>query len=544
MSDQKALKKRLKALMAQPHNQICIDCNEKKPTWASLIVPPPGCPPGTEKMGAFVCLECSGSHRRLGVHIAFVRSVNLDAWKDWEVIAMENGGNSKINAIFEAKLAQSGRQKLTNLDNGPTRERYIRDKYERRKFYDPAAFSQDFSALQAAAAAAAGSAGASGGSGGGGPRPGAPSDIARQRVASRQARMKPAASNITDAHSSSYNASAASAPGRKVAQAPVSAPVTVDLLDFGSPAPAAPAPAAAAATSTDLFGGDPFSSPAAPAPIAAPAATQQTPAPTAAATSSTGSSTFAQELMSNPAPAKPATSNDSIMALFGGPPKQQSFAPQSYGMQAMAGMNPTGVNNGNMQGMQATGMNPQMMQQQQMMMMQQQQQQQQQQQRQGQQMMGMNMNNAGVGGGGGGMMMNNNNMQGMMTPQMQQQMMMAQQMQMQQQKQMPQQQQMNGNMGGMNMMTNPATMNNMMGSMNNNNSSGATAPNNMMNNNFNAAMMGMQNMNMGGGGGAGGIAKSASGDDGGFGAPMGGNASNGNSANDAFASLGGMNAFR
>ena len=77
MADQKALKKRLKQLMLRPENQVCSDCPEKKPTWASLIVPPPGAPP--TKIGAFCCLECSGSHRRLGVHISFVRSVNLDS---------------------------------------------------------------------------------------------------------------------------------------------------------------------------------------------------------------------------------------------------------------------------------------------------------------------------------------------------------------------------------------------------------------------------------------------------------------------------------
>ena len=54
---------------------------------------------------------------------------------------MENGGNAKVNAIFEANLASSGRPKPTNLADGPTRERFIRDKYERRKFYDPSAYS-------------------------------------------------------------------------------------------------------------------------------------------------------------------------------------------------------------------------------------------------------------------------------------------------------------------------------------------------------------------------------------------------------------------
>lgn len=450
---------------------------------------------------------------------------------------MENGGNAKINAIFEARLAQSGRQKCTNLDNGPTRERFIRDKYERRKFYDPAAFAQDFSAIQSSAAAAVPAPGRGGGfdSAGGQPLPGTPSEIARQRVANRQARMKPAASSITD----SYTSAATIAPSGKVAQAPVSAPVTIDLLDFSSDLTPSPAPAAqTGAGATDLFGGDPFaSSAAAGAATAPPTAPPQQQVPTSA------TPTLAQDFMNNnPAPSsKPATSStESIMALFG-PPKQQQ-APQSYGMQAMSNMNPTmmmGNSNSNsnknnnmmmpmmnsgatgMQGM--NSMNPQ----QQMMM--------------------------GVNNGG----MLQQGMVGMISPQMQQQMMMAQQMQMQmkQQQQLPNQFQsmqhpqhggmMGGNnMGNMTMMNSPSNMmnnpshmmNNMMGGaggMNN----GATQNTNMM---MNHMMMGMQNMNMGG---AGGIAQAASGDDGGFGAPMGGNSSNSN-ANDPFSSLGGMNAFR
>lgn len=72
-------KKRLKALMNKPENQVCSDCPERQPRWASLIVPPPGAPSGSLPIGAFCCLECSGSHRRLGVHISFVRSINLDS---------------------------------------------------------------------------------------------------------------------------------------------------------------------------------------------------------------------------------------------------------------------------------------------------------------------------------------------------------------------------------------------------------------------------------------------------------------------------------
>jgi len=132
---QEALKRRLKVLMNRSENQVCSDCPERQPRWASLIVPPPGSAPGSLKIGAFCCLECSGSHRRLGTHISFVRSITLDTWKENEVLAMENGGNSKVNAIFEPRLSNPGMKPPIHSD-GRTRERFIRDKYERRKYYD------------------------------------------------------------------------------------------------------------------------------------------------------------------------------------------------------------------------------------------------------------------------------------------------------------------------------------------------------------------------------------------------------------------------
>lgn len=59
-----------------------------------------------------MCLECSGKHRALGVHISFVRSVTMDSWSDKQISSMRVGGNEKCNAF----LRKYGIEKLTPID--------------------------------------------------------------------------------------------------------------------------------------------------------------------------------------------------------------------------------------------------------------------------------------------------------------------------------------------------------------------------------------------------------------------------------------------
>ena len=133
------LKKRLARLLRRPDNKTCADCPEKRPTCISFIKPQKSFALGSKVMACFLCLECAGKHKELGLQICYVRDISHDEFEKGELKYAEYSGNGIVNKIFEGHL-QKATSDLIGIKpplgaDSAKRERFIRQKYVDLYFY-------------------------------------------------------------------------------------------------------------------------------------------------------------------------------------------------------------------------------------------------------------------------------------------------------------------------------------------------------------------------------------------------------------------------
>ena len=101
-------------------NRCCADCGDTPAGWASA------------SCGVFICQQCAGVHRGLGVHVSVVRSLTLDAWTPAQAAFMAATGNAVANAHWEAALPPGFVRPSPQQVDGrrpPELEAFIRRKY-------------------------------------------------------------------------------------------------------------------------------------------------------------------------------------------------------------------------------------------------------------------------------------------------------------------------------------------------------------------------------------------------------------------------------
>ncbi|XP_030585086.1 arf-GAP with coiled-coil, ANK repeat and PH domain-containing protein 3-like isoform X1 [Archocentrus centrarchus] len=112
----------LQRVQSLPGNELCSDCGQTAPCWASI------------NLGVLLCIECSGIHRSLGVHFSKVRSLTLDSWEPELLKLMCELGNTVINQIYEGSCEELRAKKPGPSSSRQEKEAWIKSKYVEKRF--------------------------------------------------------------------------------------------------------------------------------------------------------------------------------------------------------------------------------------------------------------------------------------------------------------------------------------------------------------------------------------------------------------------------
>jgi len=108
----------LELMMENQANGQCAECGAKAAEWASI------------NLAVVLCIQCSGIHRNLGVHVSKVRSMTLDteSWTDSLKQVFNKVGNSFANSVWEATY--EGSTAKNDLDGNEKDMTHARERSE------------------------------------------------------------------------------------------------------------------------------------------------------------------------------------------------------------------------------------------------------------------------------------------------------------------------------------------------------------------------------------------------------------------------------